>query len=155
SNGSSFPVMSPRTVSDDADRDVVLAYEPAPEQTPFDTRDGILDLITGLVAQKTDLPAGAIQPSYRLLGDLHLNSITVSQIVAEAARRLTLAPPVAPTDYSAVSIADVAAALDELRLNGGAGAIPRKVLPGVDSWVRCFRVEMVDKPLKGRRPQFS
>src|SRR5262249_45225362 len=98
-----------------------------------DTHDGILELITGLVAERTDLPPAAIQASYRLLGDLHLNSITVSQIVAEAARRLTLAPPIAPTDYSAVSIADVAAALEDLRLNGKPRPNPRWTASSVDS----------------------
>jgi enediyne polyketide synthase len=116
-----------------------------------DCSENTLELIRGLVAERTDLPMGAIQASYRLLGDLHLNSITVSQIVAEAARRLTLAPPVAPTDYSAVSIADVAAALDDLRFNRKQGAGPR-IVSGVDAWVRCFKVKLLEMRLaRGRR----
>jgi enediyne polyketide synthase len=122
---------------------------------PGDTCENTLELIRGLVAEKTDLPANAIQASLRLLGDLHLNSITVSQIVAEAARRLTLAPPVAPTDYSAVSIADVAAALDDLRLNRTPLARHRTTLSGVDSWVRCFSVDLLEERLSGRRRQAS
>jgi enediyne polyketide synthase len=120
-----------------------------------DSCENTLELIRGLVAEKTDLPTTAIHASCRLLGDLHLNSITVSQIVAEAARRLTLEPPVAPTDYSAVSIGDVAAALDDLRLNRTPLAGHRRIVSGVDSWVRCFKVELQEERLPGRRRHSS
>ncbi|HKF59412.1 MAG TPA: SDR family NAD(P)-dependent oxidoreductase, partial [Blastocatellia bacterium] len=132
------------------------AFSPASDlvadrEEPDNSCENTIELIRGLVAERTDLPAGAIQASYRLLGDLHLNSITVSQIVAEAARRLTLAPPIAPTDYSAVSIADVAAALDDLRLNRKPGTDHGRTLSGVEAWVRCFKVELLEERLARRR----
>src|SRR5262249_16295374 len=77
------------------------------------------------------------------------------QMVAEAARRLTLAPPMAPTDYSAVSIADVAAALEDLKLNGKSGAVPKWTASAVDSWVRCFHVELCEQPLPDHRRHVS
>src|SRR6185295_941424 len=48
-------------------------------------RRNILDLLRHLVAGRTELPPTAIRDEDRLLGDLHLNSITVSQLVIEAA----------------------------------------------------------------------
>jgi enediyne biosynthesis thioesterase len=49
------------------------------------------------VARGLQLAADAIAPEDRPLEDLHLNSIAVGQLVAEAARSLGLAPPPAPT----------------------------------------------------------
>jgi len=139
----------------EADPCVIMSDPEQAMDAACETSDGILELLRGLVAERTELPAASIQASCRLLRDLHLNSITVSQIVAEAARRLTLTPPVAPTDYSAVSIADIAAALDELRLNGRFGAATERVPPGVDSWIRCFRVDLLEDPLRHGRPHVS
>jgi enediyne polyketide synthase len=140
----------------ECDIECAISAGPADEPlTPSDTGDDILELVRGLVAERTDLPVRSIRESYRLLGDLHLNSITVSQIVAEAARRLTLAPPLGPTDYSTVSIADLAAALGDLRLSGRPGSAALRVAPGVDSWVRCFEVSWVTETLPGRKRRSS
>ncbi|MGK7945173.1 MAG: type I polyketide synthase, partial [Microcystaceae cyanobacterium] len=55
-----------------------------------------LEVVRQLVAQKTELPIETIENGHRLLGDLHLNSISVSQLVIEAARQLDLSPPHSP-----------------------------------------------------------
>src|SRR5262249_36944107 len=85
----------------------------------------------------------------RLLGQLHLNSITVGQLVAEASRRVGLPPPVAPTDYAAATVAEVACALEELSRTRGTApaAAGERFPPGVGSWVRGFTVELVERPL--------
>jgi len=44
-----------------------------------------------------------VNESFRLLSDLHLNSIVVGQIVAEASRRLGVPPPIAPTHYATLA----------------------------------------------------
>jgi enediyne polyketide synthase len=116
----------------------------APEDT--------LELVRALIADKVELPLEAVRPGHRLLDDLHLNSIIVSQLVAEAARRMGMNPPAAPTEFANATVSDFAKALKNLaedspRLPG------KKELPaGVDVWIRPFRLEWVDRPLSGIAP---
>ena len=107
------------------------------------------DLLVQLVAQRTELPPATVGKDSRLLSDLHLNSITVSELVLEAASQLGLAPPTSPTDFADATITEIAQALDELRLNPQLSAgLDDSVLPaGVDSWIESFKVELVERPI--------
>lgn len=106
-----------------------------------------LALIRRLVANRTELPFSAIEDDHRLLGDLHLNSISVGQLLAEATRCLGISAPVAPTDYSNATVAGVARSLEE-RIRTGASSLENNRQPsGVDSWVRTFTVELVERAL--------
>ncbi|HEU4388550.1 MAG TPA: SDR family NAD(P)-dependent oxidoreductase, partial [Blastocatellia bacterium] len=106
----------------------------------------VLELVRNLVAVRTELPAAVVKEDDRLLGDLHLNSITVSQLVTEAARHLGLTPPVSPIDYSTVRVIEVAQALEELVRTGRSSRKPDRSPAGIDHWTRCFKVEMVERP---------
>jgi enediyne polyketide synthase len=109
-----------------------------------------LALLRQLIAGRTELPPAAIGDDDRLLGDLHLNSITVSQLIITAARALGLPPPLALTDYSTVTIREAALALEELVNYGGAVTPAAHLVTGVDTWVRTFTEEYIERP----RPQF-
>ncbi|MGB5768445.1 MAG: beta-ketoacyl synthase N-terminal-like domain-containing protein, partial [Crocosphaera sp.] len=110
-----------------------------------------LNCLRQLIAEKTELPIATIEEDYRLLGDLHLNSISVGQLVAEASRRLGLSAPVSPTDYANATVGDIAQALTDL---GQTKDIkPIETLPlGVDSWIRTFTVDFVESPLIASLP---
>ncbi len=110
-----------------------------------------LELIRRLVAMRAELPPAAVRDDDRLLGDLHLNSIAVGQLVAEAARHLQLTPPAALTDYSSVTLTDLAQALDEGARTGSFAANARRNPPGVDTWTRCFKVDLIEQPLTARQ----
>jgi enediyne polyketide synthase len=103
-----------------------------------------LDLVRQLVAERTELPLSAIQPGQRLLSDLHLNSITIAQLVAEAARRCGLQPPVSALRFADGTVAEVVRMLET-----APAAVPvERTPPGVDSWIREFTVELREAPLK-------
>jgi enediyne polyketide synthase len=106
-----------------------------------------LEIVRQLVARRAELPDSIVRDGDRLLSDLHLNSITVSQLVTEAARRLGLRRPVSPTDYADASVADVAEALEELKSIGGTADVEEETaFPiGVDSWIRAFTIETIRK----------
>ncbi len=117
------------------------------------TSGSALEVVRALVTERTALPSEAIQESDRLLSDLHLSSIVVSQLAGEASRRMGLAAPVSPTDYADATVGDVALALEDLKRlaqEGGATA-PAKLPAGVDHWVRAFLVE--EEPAGALRPQ--
>lgn len=117
---------------------------PVPPSSP-------LEVLRQLVAARAELPAAAVSDESRLLSDLHLNSISVGQLVAEAARKIGVAPPASPTDFANATLGAVAEALAE-KARTGAGA-PADDLPpaGVDTWVRPFVVELRERPLRPRR----
>jgi enediyne polyketide synthase len=105
-----------------------------------------LELVRQLVAERAELPAGAVQDDSRMLSDLHLNSITVGQLVSEAAKRLGLPRVVGLTDFADASVAAVARALAEVKSTGNAAHTDdkRRQPPGVDLWIQSFALELVE-----------
>ena len=79
-----------------------------------------IELIRRLVAARAELPTSAVRDGSRMLSDLHLNSITVGQLVSEAAKQLGLPRIVGLTDFANASVAEIARALEELQRTGGA-----------------------------------
>ena len=116
-----------------------------------------LEVVRRLVAERLELPITTIQDESRLLDDLHLNSISVAQLVAEAARRLELPPPPAPTNYANSTLSEIARALEAAARAGDANGDSRAEAhpAGVDEWVREFSIEFVERPLPRRedRPE--
>ncbi len=105
-----------------------------------------LEALLNLVAQRTQLPTDAIKPEHRFLTDLHLSSITISQIVLEAASQLSLSAPVTPAEFTNASLAETAEVLEGLRSQSQ--QLPAEKYPaGVDSWIRALGIELMEKPL--------
>lgn len=104
--------------------------------------DSPLECVRAIIAKKAELPIEMVKEESRLLRDLHLNSITVSQIVTEAAKTLGLPPPAAPTEYSNATVAELAQALSEMK---GAPARPASI-DGVEAWTRAFAIEFAPAP---------
>lgn len=124
------------------------SQEPQPDAAASDAEpvgSDPLAIVRHLVAERADLPLEAVADSHRLLADLHLNSIIVAQLVVEAARRLGRRPPAGLTDWSRASVGEVAHALVDLtqaEADTETSALPA----GVDTWVRPFIVEFVERP---------
>jgi enediyne polyketide synthase len=116
------------------------------------TQQPPLEVVRQLVAERLELPVATIENESRLLDDLHLNSISVAQLVAEAARRLDLPPPPAPTHYANATLSEIAGAMEAAARAGGANSTANtETLPsGIDEWVREFSVEFVERALPRR-----
>jgi len=98
-----------------------------------------------LFAAELELPLAAIEPDTRLLGDLHLNSLRVGQLVARAAGVLGRKPPAAPLSLAEATVAEVAEVVAALPPAGADDAGADDVA-GAESWVRLFRHEWVAHP---------
>lgn len=116
--------------------------QPAMDQTQNDA----LGLVKQLVAQRTELPEAQLDAQWRLLDDLHMNSISVAELVAEASRCLAKSPPRAPTELANASLAELAERL-EAAANLGEGASQGTVPEGVSTWIRCFKDHWQAQPL--------
>ncbi|HKQ38162.1 MAG TPA: SDR family NAD(P)-dependent oxidoreductase, partial [Verrucomicrobiae bacterium] len=130
------------------------AWTPRPTKTTEVGRSvhaepsSVVETIRRLVATRAELPLTAVRDDSRFLTDLHLNSITVGQLVAEAARRLNLPPLIGLTDFANATIAKVGAAFEELARNGSKAANDLERAPaGIDSWVRPLVVEWIEQSL--------
>jgi enediyne polyketide synthase len=116
-----------------------------------ETAESTLELLRGLVAARVELPRSAVSDDHSLLRDLHLSSLAVGQIVAEAARRRGLAVPVAATHFANATLGQLATALDDL-VRSGAVAPVNVVAAGVDAWIRAFTIELVEAPASEPAP---
>jgi len=111
-----------------------------------------LEVVRRLVAERLELPVATLEDESRMLDDLHLNSISVAQLVTEAARHLDLPPPTAPTNYANATLAEIAKALAttaQTRTATG-DANEETAPPGIDEWVREFSIEFVERALPRR-----
>ncbi|WP_283134068.1 type I polyketide synthase [Rhizohabitans arisaemae] len=117
---------------------------PAPEVTavsepvadPADAESTVISLVTAA----TELPRTAITPDHRLLGDLHLTSFRVAQLIASAADTLGRRRPMAPLSMADATIAEVVAVLRALpEIGSGEAEEGHDPTPaGVAPWIRCF-----------------
>ena len=106
-----------------------------------------------LVAKHVDLSMDLVQPTSKLLSDLHLSSITVARLLADAARAMGVPPLADPTSFANATIEEATAALEALR--GVEAPPPEPRLPeGIANWLRAFTIE--DVPVKiGARKRAS
>ncbi|AWI33274.1 type I polyketide synthase [Streptomyces tirandamycinicus] len=102
-----------------------------------------LDVLRTLVAERAELPAELVDPDSRLLDDLHMSSITVGQIVNQAASRLGIAAARVPTNFATATLAELAEALQTLAGTGGTEEEPAApVVAGAAPWARPFAVDL-------------
>jgi enediyne polyketide synthase len=142
------PSSRPDPRPEHAPSDSQAQAHPAPlPASPSDAQASPLEHIRQLVALRTELPIAAIGDHHRFLSDLHLNSITVGQLVSEATRTLGLQAPADPTAYANASLAEVAAALSELQAQPIQDAAPEPFPAGVAPWLRAFRTHWQPEPL--------
>ncbi|MEU5090368.1 type I polyketide synthase [Streptomyces sp. NPDC021356] len=119
----------------------VATAAPAGEETADGGADA-LEVLRALVAERAELPAELVDPGSRLLDDLHMSSITVGQIVNQAASRLGIAAAQVPTNFATATLAELAEALDTLVGNGGAALCGAPVVAGAAPWARPFAVDL-------------
>ena len=113
-----------------------------------------VELLRRLAAERCELPVEAVADDSLLLDDLHLSSITVGQIVNQAAQLLGVPAASAPTNFATATLRELADALDELTATAqsGDGAAAAAVI-GAASWSRPFSVDLDELPLPARSAQ--
>ncbi len=140
------------TAAPSAERDAPLAGNGLREPLVAQASGSALEVVQRLVAQRTELPRSAVRGQANLLRDLHLNSITVAEIVASAARELGMSPPRHLLEFAGSTVEEMACALEKLcSTSDGAQLADDPVPAGVDDWCRAFTVHQVPRPLGSRQ----
>lgn len=125
-----------------------LSYPtPAKPAAPKQADKPVQGSLRELVAKHVELSLDLVLPTSKLLSDLHLSSITVARLLADAARAMGVPPLADPTSFANATIEEATAALEALRGVEAPAAEPR--LPeGVANWLRAFRIE--DVPVRSK-----
>lgn len=142
-----------------AEADVTALVDHSARISPHDpptsagSAEPVIEMVRRALAERAELPPWSVGDDSRLLGDLHLNSITVGQVVAELAVRLGAAIPVEPTSFASATVGEVAAALEELiRAGVGVRSGPDSgSIAGVAPWFRAFVPTLAERP-RSHRP---
>jgi enediyne polyketide synthase len=122
------------------------AVKPMPVVAPAG-EISVLATLRRLVAQRTQLPLEMILAENRFLDDLHLNSISISQIVLEAAAQSGSLAPVSPAEFTNATLAETVSILEQNRHRAPSRS-EQKYPAGAESWIRTLGVELVEKPLR-------
>ncbi|MFG2566222.1 SDR family NAD(P)-dependent oxidoreductase [Streptomyces sp. NPDC048567] len=131
--------------------DVRVDEPPAPAQADETTADATggggdsLSVVLRLAAERAELPLEAVNPHSNPLDELHLSSITVTQIMNRATQELGITAPMVTTAFATSTLAELAGLLDGLRETGKAddGAEESRIAQGVAPWVRAFAIDLV------------
>lgn len=106
-----------------------------------------------LLAEQTRLPFDSITGASRLSADLHLSSITVARLLAEAARQLGAPPLLDAMALAGASVSAAAAALELARREPATSESKSDALtPGIGPWVRTFEQVEAEMPAPPPRP---
>jgi enediyne polyketide synthase len=148
------PLPDSRTEIPIAIRSRPQSRQPAKGSGASSDREPALELVRRLVAERAELPPSSVANEDRLLSDLHLNSITVAQLVVEAERERGVASVLGSAVLADATVAEVARFLAETAGNRRPSLENREsTVRGIDSWVEPFTVERVERPRhNGRTP---
>ena len=136
-------------------KETITANSPDENQSSVDEPGEILaltslEIVSRLVANRLELPVSAVKSDSRMLSDLHLNSITVGQIVVAAAKSAGAPPPLSPTDFADSTVFEIAEIIEKLKTADGTSVSTEALPTGVDYWVHPFRVELTEKSFFGQ-----
>lgn len=106
-----------------------------------------LDVLRALIAERAELPPELLDENSSLLDDLHMSSITVGQIVNQAAVQLGLTAAHVPTNFATATMTELAEALTTLAETGDGGTPAAPVVAGAAAWARPFAVDLDETPL--------
>ncbi|GAA3071255.1 SDR family NAD(P)-dependent oxidoreductase [Streptosporangium carneum] len=105
--------------------------------------EAAVDLLRRLAAERAELPMDMVRVDSHLLDDLHLSSITVGQIVNQAAQRMGLSSAQTPTNFATATVLELAEALDALAETGQATDTgPGRTVTGAAAWARPFALDL-------------
>jgi enediyne polyketide synthase len=104
-----------------------------------------IDILKSCISEKTDLPESSIKDSDNFLKDLHLNSISVAQIISNCCEKLSIKLDIPLSEFSNQNIKDTAEFLENKKNT----LITENLsdIEGVKSWVKSYQLQLRDEPI--------
>ncbi|MFE3109443.1 SDR family NAD(P)-dependent oxidoreductase [Kitasatospora indigofera] len=118
----------------------------APATAAAEPGAGSLEVLLKLAADRAELPIEAVNPGINPLDELHLSSITVGQIMNQAAQELGISAPMVTSAFATSTLGELAGMLDELAETANGSEEAPRIATGVAPWVRAFAVDLVPAP---------
>ncbi|GLW68370.1 polyketide synthase [Kitasatospora phosalacinea] len=120
--------------------------DPAEHADAAPAREGAssLEVLIRLAAERAELPVETVDPSANPLDELHLSSITVGQIMNQAAQELGITAPMVTTAFATSTLGQLAELLEELAEQSSDADRQPAAAPGVAPWVRPFLVDLTE-----------
>lgn len=130
---SSVPSVKPAVPIEAVPAAVLTSAEvAAPAEEIRDPRTVVLELL----AEASELDVASLDPRARLLGDLHMTSLAVTQLVLAAVDAAGRERPAAPLALADASIAELIETIENLPAAEAIGQ--NEPVAGVASWIQCF-----------------
>ncbi|GHO91078.1 hypothetical protein KSF_011260 [Reticulibacter mediterranei] len=120
------------------------------QEVMYSSTGTTLELVRQIIATRTELSLELLDLESRMLSDLHLNSITVGQILAEASRALGIARSGSLLQYADARLGEIVQLLEDLQQQSISSADEqeqKKEPDGLSPWIRCFSVVEQEKAL--------
>lgn len=111
------------------------------------TGHSVIETLRNIVAAHAELPVASVADESRMLSDLHLNSIVVGRVVADACKSLGYPVPLALMEFADATLASIAEVIEDAGRNPGRASSVDRHPPGVSAWVRSFRPRLMERPL--------
>ncbi|ACU75205.1 Erythronolide synthase [Catenulispora acidiphila DSM 44928] len=105
-----------------------------------------LSVLVRLAAERAELPPEAVSPDSNPIDELHLSSITVGQIVTQAAKELGVTAVLATSAYATSTLTELAVMLEGLASTALADDGAAEQIAGVEPWVRAYAIDLVPTP---------
>jgi len=120
-----------------------------PSADTYSSNQSTFELVQKIIAAHTEMPLDLLVLESRMLSDLHLNSLSVGEIFAEACRALEITQAGSLLKYVDASLSEIVQRLEDLQRQGNSlderdqASNPS----GLASWIRCFSVTEQEHPL--------
>jgi len=102
-----------------------------------------LERLKTILSERLELPKKLILDESRLLDDLHLNSITVGQIVAQLSNEIGLTTRLMMTEFANASVKEIADVLDSSK-NDNSDSV-NTYLESIDNWVGIYGIDYINQ----------
>ncbi|MBN1144388.1 MAG: SDR family NAD(P)-dependent oxidoreductase, partial [Bacteroidales bacterium] len=107
----------------------------------------VAEVINGILAERTGFPKESIQPDFKLLDDLNLDSIKAGSFVAEVSKKFGIQGKLNASKVANAKVEDVIRMVSELVPESSAPAGNSDEPANADNWVNAYSVRLVESPV--------
>jgi len=115
---------------------------PEKEEIKKETNQSTIDIFKEILSKKVELNISDIKENQNLLKDLHMNSISVGQAVAELSKMLNLKSQISPMEFANSTVGEVCSLLESKLKNNIDVDQKENLVKGINSWIKCFNIEL-------------